>query len=109
VRRIAGELLALPFAGLDLEGTVVDNLAGLDPDQLEFVEMRVGYGCVDTRSGEVEPVAVVRDRIRAAVQAVGSDRLWISPDCGLRLLTPDSARAKLAGMVEAVQDVRAEL
>lgn len=109
VRRAASDLLALPFAGLDLEGSHLDNLSALDPDELEFVGMRVGYGCVDTRTDDVEPVEVVRERVRAAVRAVGSERLWISPDCGMRVLSPQAARAKLTTMVQAVQDVRAEL
>jgi 5-methyltetrahydropteroyltriglutamate--homocysteine methyltransferase len=53
---------------------------------------------------------VVRERVRRAMATLGSaDRLWISPDCGLRQLVPEVARAKLAAMVEAVQDVRASL
>lgn len=109
IRRIAGELLALPFAGLDLEGASMDNLSSLDADALEYVGMRVSYGCVDTRSDEVEPIAVVRERVQAATRTLGAEKLWISPDCGLRQLSPEAAKAKLTVMVEAVQDVRAGL
>lgn len=109
VRRIAGELLALPFAALDVEGCRLDNLAAIDRDELEFAEARLCYGCVDTQTDEVESVAVVRERVRAAVRVIGPARLWLSPDCGLRRLSLDAARAKLATMVAAAQDVRAEV
>ena len=53
---------------------------------------------------------VFRERVRRAVVMVGSaSRVWVSPDCGMGQLAPDVARAKLAVMVDAVQDVRATL
>jgi 5-methyltetrahydropteroyltriglutamate--homocysteine methyltransferase len=110
VRGILAELLGLPFSVLDIEGARTEQLASLDRDQLEFAGMRVAYGCVDTQSGEVEPVRVIRERVRRTVTVLQSaDRLWISPDCGMRQLAPDVARAMLAAMVEAVEDVRASL
>jgi 5-methyltetrahydropteroyltriglutamate--homocysteine methyltransferase len=109
VRAIVADLLALPFAALDLEGTHTDNLAQIDVDELEFIEGRISYGCVDTQSADVEPPSVIRQRVQAAARAIGPGRLWVSPDCGLRRLPPATARAKLAAMVEAVQDVRASL
>jgi 5-methyltetrahydropteroyltriglutamate--homocysteine methyltransferase len=109
VRSIADELLALSFAALDLEGTRLDNLTAIDRDALEFAGARLCYGCVDTQSQEVEPVAIVRERVRVAMRAVGPERLWLSPDCGLRNLSQVAARGKLATMVAAVRDVRAEL
>jgi 5-methyltetrahydropteroyltriglutamate--homocysteine methyltransferase len=110
VRAVLGDLLGLPFQVLDIEGTRADQLASLDRDQLEYAGMRVAYGCVDTQSADVEPARVIRERVHRAVSVLRSaDRLWISPDCGLRELLPDVARAKLTAMVEAVQDVRASL
>jgi 5-methyltetrahydropteroyltriglutamate--homocysteine methyltransferase len=109
VRGIVRELLALPFAALDIEGAGVDNLSAVDADELAFSEMRLAYGCIDTRSEVVEEVEVVRQRIRAAVAAIGAERLWVSPDCGLRLLSAEVARSKLSVMVQAAQDVRAGL
>jgi 5-methyltetrahydropteroyltriglutamate--homocysteine methyltransferase len=110
VRDMLDELLGLPFTVLDIEGTRIEQLERVDRDRLEFSGGRIGYGCVNTQSAEVESVGVVRERVRRAVATLGSvDRLWISPDCGLRQLRPEVARAKLAAMVEAVQDVRASL
>lgn len=109
IRAIASELLILPFSVLDIENTRVANLAAIDPDQLEFATVKLGAGVIDTRSAEVEPVGTVRQRIRAALGALPADRLWLSPDCGLRLLDPDVARAKLTNMVAAANDLRGQL
>lgn len=109
VRRIVDDLLALPFAVLDLEGTRVDNLAAIDPDQLEVTGMRLGYGCVDTQATAPDPVDVVTERIRAALRVAPAKQLWVSPDCGLRLAAPEVARAQLASMVAAARAVRLEL
>ncbi|HEX8033922.1 MAG TPA: hypothetical protein VF510_08755 [Ktedonobacterales bacterium] len=109
IRAIASELLILPFSLLDIENTRVANLAAIDPDQLEFATVKIGVGVIDTQSAEVELVETVRARVRAALTALPGDRLWLSPDCGLRLLDPAVAKSKLANMVAAAKDVRGEI
>lgn len=109
VRAVASELLILPFSLLDIENTAIPNLAAVDPDQLDFATMRLGVGCVNTQSEEVETVEVIRERIQSARALLAPERLWISPDCGLGMLPREAARAKLARMVAATQDVLAEL
>ncbi|MGH3185961.1 MAG: hypothetical protein ACRDPY_03065 [Streptosporangiaceae bacterium] len=69
----------------------------------------LGFGVIDVKSAEVEPVEVVADRIRRALEYVPADRLMVNPDCGLRHLAPDVARQKLHAMVAGVALVRAEL
>jgi 5-methyltetrahydropteroyltriglutamate--homocysteine methyltransferase len=69
----------------------------------------LGLGSVDVKSDRVETQDVVADRIRRALRYVPADRLMINPDCGLRFLRPETARAKLAVMVAAAAQVRAEL
>ena len=107
IRDVAQELLILPFAVLDIENTRIPNLAAMDPDELELTTMGLSVGCVDTWSNDVETVETIRERIRAATRILSPDRLWISPDCGLRPLPREVARAKLAHMVTAAKDVRA--
>lgn len=109
IRAIAQELLILPFSVLDIENTGIPNLAAMDPDELEFATLGVSAGCVDTRSEEVETVETIRARIQAATTILPPERLWVSPDCGLRTLPREVAREKLARMVAAARDVRAEL
>jgi len=72
-------------------------------------ERDVGLGVIDVKSGEVESEAAVADRIRRGLEFVPADRLTINPDCGLRHLPTDVARAKLRALVAGAQIVRAEL
>jgi methionine synthase II (cobalamin-independent) len=78
-------------------------------ERLDFATLTLCVGVVDTQDSAVESVAVIRDRIQAALERIEPERLWLSPDCGLRTLPPDSARAKLANLAEAVNDLRATL
>jgi 5-methyltetrahydropteroyltriglutamate--homocysteine methyltransferase len=109
IRTISSELLVLPFEALDIENAGFDNLAAMDADELEYSSVRLSVGCLDSRTDEIEPVETIRERVRAALDRLPADRLWISPDCGFGLRSPESAARKLANMVAAVADLRAEL
>ena len=69
----------------------------------------LGLGSVDVKSDRVEAQDEVAGRIRRALRYVPADKLVINPDCGLRRMRPETARAKLAVMVAAAAQVRAEL
>jgi 5-methyltetrahydropteroyltriglutamate--homocysteine methyltransferase len=69
----------------------------------------LGFGVIDVKSAAVEPPDLVASRIRRALEFVPPERLMINPDCGLRHLTPEVARAKLHAMVAGAAMVRAEL
>ena len=69
----------------------------------------VGFGVIDVKSPQVETPAQVASRIRRALDFVPAERLVINPDCGLRHLPADIARAKLRAMVAGAAEVRAEL
>ena len=109
VRAVASELLILPFAILDIENTAIPNLAAMDPDQLDFATLRLSVGCVNTQNEDMESVETIRHRIDSAVSLLDPQRLWISPDCGLRLLPREVAKEKLVRMVAATQDVLAAI
>lgn len=109
IRDVAMDLLLLDFSIYSVENTAIPNLAAFDDEQLEFAEARVAVGCVSSADSEVEEIAVIRDRIRAAMRLIPPQRLWVAPDCGLRELPRAVAREKLARMVAATQDLRAEL
>jgi len=61
------------------------------------------------KTEQVESPDLVAARIRRALRFVAPEKLVINPDCGLRHLLPDIARAKLAAMVAGAALVRAEL
>jgi len=57
----------------------------------------------------VETPEQVAARIRRALAFVPPERLVINPDCGLRHLPAEVARAKLRAMVAGTEQVRTEL
>jgi 5-methyltetrahydropteroyltriglutamate--homocysteine methyltransferase len=69
----------------------------------------LGLGVIDVKTEQVESPDVIAGRIRRALRVVAPDKLVINPDCGLRHLLPDIARAKLAAMVAGAAMVRAEI
>ena len=69
----------------------------------------LGLGVIDVKTQEIEPPALVADRIRRALEIVPAERLVINPDCGCVHLPRDVAFNKLAAMVEGTRIVRAEL
>jgi 5-methyltetrahydropteroyltriglutamate--homocysteine methyltransferase len=69
----------------------------------------VGLGVIDVKSAEVETADQVAARIRRALEIVPAERLIINPDCGLRHLPAEVARAKLRAMVAGAALARAEL
>lgn len=109
VRDFANDLLLLTFAVYDIENSRISNVAAFDSDELEFSGSKISVGCVDSASSEIESVETIRDRLRATMETIPAESLWVSPDCGLRLLPRDIALEKLKRMVAATQELRAEL
>ncbi len=66
----------------------------------------LGLGVIDVKDWVVETPEVVAKRIIQATSSVRSDQLWINPDCGLRHLSVDVARAKLKAMVAGARLAR---
>lgn len=61
----------------------------------------VGLGVNDVHTNFIESPELIRDRILYAVEQVGSpEKIFVSPDCGLRTRTWEIAFQKLANMVE---------
>ncbi|HKE86064.1 MAG TPA: hypothetical protein VKB50_20030 [Vicinamibacterales bacterium] len=73
------------------------------------VPFQVGIGVIDVKTNEVESAAFVADRIRRALEVIPTERLIITPDCGLVRLPRDVAFGKLSAMVEGTRAVRKEL
>jgi len=64
---------------------------------------------IDVKNPVPESTELIAARVRQALQVVPADRLMINPDCGLRHLPADSARAKLRAMSSGAALVRAEV
>jgi 5-methyltetrahydropteroyltriglutamate--homocysteine methyltransferase len=93
--------LALEFARRGDEELVLLERYGWDRG--------LGLGVIDVRSEQVETAQEVAARIRRGLRYVPPERLAVNPDCGLRGLTGDAARAKLAALVAGAAQVRSEL
>src|SRR5207302_1190882 len=57
--------------------------------------LTLGLGVIDVKNPAVEQIEVIAARVHQALQVLPPDRLMINPDCGLRHLPADIARAKL--------------
>jgi 5-methyltetrahydropteroyltriglutamate--homocysteine methyltransferase len=75
-------------------------------------EKELGLGVVNPRSDEIETPAQVCQQVRAAMQFVPAERLFLNPDCGFGTFaarpmnTTDVAARKLVTMVEAARTLR---
>src|SRR5699024_6676484 len=63
----------------------------------------------DIHSPRVPETAEVTDLLRAALQAVPSDRLWVNPDCGLKTRGYAEVEPALRHMTAAAAEVRKSL
>ena len=66
-----------------------------------FERMSVIFGSVAVARSRIETVDEVEARIRSALNYIDRERLVVAPDCGLGLLSPELAEAKLKVMCSA--------
>jgi 5-methyltetrahydropteroyltriglutamate--homocysteine methyltransferase len=71
--------------------------------------LTLGLGVIDVKNPATEPPELIAARVHQALQVLPPDRLMINPDCGLRHVPADAARAKLRAMSEGAALVRAEV
>lgn len=109
IRPIAYELLTMPVSALNVAGACYDLLDAFDADDLESAGMRLIYGCVDTQAAAPDSRQTIQERIERAVEHLGEEHLWLSPDCGLRQHSREHAQELLAELADAAQAVRARL
>ena len=69
----------------------------------------LGLGVIDVKSRDLETPDLVAARVRRALQVLPADRVVVNPDCGLRHLPTDLARAKLRAMNAGADLVRREV
>ena len=104
--RFFEELADTPIAQVSVEAAQpnlkLSQLAGL-PEKVIIL------GVLDLAEESVESASTVAARIEAALVYVAPERLAVAPDCGLKYLPRDVAKAKLRAMVEGAAIVRAKL
>ena len=106
--------------------TVLDAIEGLDADVTTLEASRSGSGIVaglaaadfprdvgpgvwDIHSPRVPTFEEVAQRVRHAAHAIGAERVWVNPDCGLKTRAWPETEAALDRLVAAAVTVRAEL
>jgi len=100
--------LSLEFAQRDL---ISENGKHSGYDQL-LVFLDNGYkgtfapGFIDVHTDYIESSKLVMDRILYVSDLVGKDKIWVSPDCGLRTRTWDVAFQKLCNLTEGAENAR---
>ncbi len=72
-------------------------------------DREVGLGVIDVHNRSIEDPQQVSRAIEKAMKYVEPRKIYVNPDCGLKLLPRDIARKKLEVMVVGTQIVRREL
>ncbi|TRM82943.1 methionine synthase, partial [Sulfolobus sp. A20-N-F6] len=69
----------------------------------------IGVGVIDVHNRRVETPEEVAKDILNVLNYFPPDKVWINPDCGLKLLSRKVAYQKLVSMVEGTKIAREEL
>ncbi|OGW81169.1 MAG: methionine synthase [Omnitrophica bacterium RIFCSPLOWO2_12_FULL_44_17] len=69
----------------------------------------IGLGVIDVHNHKIETKEDVRLRIKKALTVLPLEKVYISPDCGLKTRTIEESHGKLRVMVDAVKELREEL
>jgi 5-methyltetrahydropteroyltriglutamate--homocysteine methyltransferase len=72
-------------------------------------DKELGAGVIDVKAFKAESAADVAKRIRAVLEHVPAETLWLNPDCGFWETPRWVAKQKLAALVEGARIVRKEL
>ena len=73
------------------------------------IDRELGAGVIDVKSFYVETPEDVAERIRAVLDHVPAEKLWVNPDCGFFQLPRWITYLKLKAMVDGTNIVRREL
>ncbi|MEX3100690.1 5-methyltetrahydropteroyltriglutamate--homocysteine S-methyltransferase [Streptomyces sp. ST1015] len=107
-------------------GDVVEAIDALDADVISLEAARshmqvarelaahgypreAGPGVYDIHSPRVPSAEEASALLRAGLEAIPADRLWVNPDCGLKTRGWPETRESLENLVTAARRVRAEL
>ncbi len=106
-----GEVIGA-IADLDADVTSIEaarsHMEVLDDLNAAGFANSVGPGVYDIHSPRVPSTEEIVASLRAALQAVPPQRLWVNPDCGLKTRTAEEVTASLRNMVAAAAKVRSE-
>lgn len=93
---------------ISMEFAVSDGI-GLELFKQYRTNKEIVVGVVDVKDEAVETPEVAAQRIRQALEYIPAEKLYISPDCGMKFMPRERAFGKLKAMVEGARIVRKEL
>ena len=97
---------ALSKSGID-RISVEDAHEHLDNDTFErFGTKGIMLGVVDIGEERVETPDEIEKRAMSVADCIRPNKIYLAPDCGLILLKPEIARAKLSSMALASENLR---
>ncbi|KYK25514.1 MAG: hypothetical protein AYK23_03545 [Candidatus Proteinoplasmatales archaeon SG8-5] len=97
----------------DFDVNILDHEFAAHPALLDTVAdtdfgQMLGFGCVRSDENTVETVETISERVKKGLASLGHERIILDPDCGLRHVSLEVARAKLENMVKARNVIRDE-
>lgn len=66
-------------------------------------------GVIDVKDPNIETPEIVASRIRVILDVIEPEKIWLSPDCGMKFMPRNRAFAKLKAMVEGAKIIREEI
>jgi 5-methyltetrahydropteroyltriglutamate--homocysteine methyltransferase len=106
--RIYPKMLDIPVDQIDLELSN-SQFNMLDLFKRAAFRKEIGLGVVDVHSHQIESAEQVAQRIRDAIKVIALEKIYISPDCGLKTRSVEESKDKLRVMMEGTKIVRDEL
>jgi 5-methyltetrahydropteroyltriglutamate--homocysteine methyltransferase len=109
IEKILPYILDFPVDQFDLEFKNSDFR--LLPYLKEYgYNKELGFGVIDVHSLQVESVKEIKEAIDKLMKMdiIGPEKVYVDPDCGLKRLPREIAKAKLRNMVEAARQAREE-
>ncbi len=95
----------LPVRQLDLELSK-KGFSHLDIFRTFKSPKDIGVGVVNVHSGEIEQVTYVEQGVQTATEILGPEKVWIKPDCGMKMLTEAEAIEKFKIMKSVSEKLR---
>ena len=66
----------------------------------------IGPGVYDIHSPRIPSVEEIKNQIKALLEVLPKEQLWINPDCGLKTRKWEEIKPSLKNIVEATQSIR---
>ncbi len=106
--KIYPKMLDIPVNQIDLE------LSNNEFDLLDLFKKApftsdIGLGVLDVHTHRVESKAEVKERIQKALKFIPKEKIYVSPDCGLKTRGVEETKEKLRVMMEATKEMRESL